>query len=264
VLRGGFMFRYEYPQFEKKHLLRVEMIEQLRDFPLRYLHLSFGEYCDGIVSGCRIAWDNGRLTVFPGILYRSGNLYFMDKPYIMECLAENRVRYLKIQFLTEAVEKEWRIGSTRIVLEDKKPDLACEMELCRFRLQKGARLRDTYENFEDCSTEYDVINQIHAPFAAKEYSTLHPSILKQYARETLRNQVSDPYDVSFAINIMSNGGMISAECIWEYLDVRLDGSLESKENQDMYQGLLRVLKEQEPRVRRRGGNDSGIEGVWLM
>ena len=88
------MFQYVYPQFEKKRLLRVEMLDQLRDYPKDYLQLSYQGYSDGIVSGCKVSWDEGRLTLLPGIVWKGGNLYFMKEPYTVDCQAENQVRYL--------------------------------------------------------------------------------------------------------------------------------------------------------------------------
>lgn len=46
------MFYYEYPKFEKKHLLTTEMLEQLRDHPRYYSELLFYGYGNGIVNGC--------------------------------------------------------------------------------------------------------------------------------------------------------------------------------------------------------------------
>lgn len=41
------MFKYVYPQFEKKRLLRGEMLDQLRDYPKNYIKMSFQGYGDG-------------------------------------------------------------------------------------------------------------------------------------------------------------------------------------------------------------------------
>lgn len=248
------MFKYIYPQFEKKRLLRIEMLDQLRDYPKDYLSLIYQDYGDGIVSGCQVSWDEERLTVAPGIVRRGGNLYFMTEPYTMDCRAEDKVRYVKIQFLAEGREAGKVMGTTRMILDGECPDPACEIELCRFRLQEGARLRSRHENFEDYATEFDTVNLIHVPFAAQGGSTLAPCMLKQYAAETLRNRARDPYDVSFAMNVSANDGVVSPECILEYLDVRLEGCLKSKSNQDIYRGFLKVLREQE-----RSGRKSGTQ-----
>lgn len=256
------MFRYEEPQFEKKRLLRIEMLEELRDYPRSYWKIFYRGYSQGIISGCEITWDSGVLTIAPGILYHGGNLYFMEHPYTLECRAEDKVRYLKVQFLTEVRENGKITGDTRIMLDDKKADSSCEIELCRFRLQEGARLRDSYENLEDYSTEYDTINLIHAPYAAPGQSTLHPQILRQFAKECLESQMGDSLDTSFAMNILGNYGQIPESGIRIYLNTRL-GQAEA-DNQGLYTGLLEILKNQKQGTAYRGRNDGKKKQVMLL
>ena len=51
LMGGDGMFQYDYPQFEKKRLLRVEMLDKLRDYPKNFIDLSFQGFGDGVVSG---------------------------------------------------------------------------------------------------------------------------------------------------------------------------------------------------------------------
>jgi len=62
------MFQYKYPVFEKKTLLRVEMLEQLRDYPKGYLRLVYQNFSNGIVNGCNITWKDRKLMISPGII----------------------------------------------------------------------------------------------------------------------------------------------------------------------------------------------------
>lgn len=251
------MFQYEYPQFEKKRILRTEMLDKLRDYPKNFLDLSFQEFGDGVVNGCAITWDDGRLTISSGIIYWKGKLYLLEQPFIMECKAEDKFRYLKIQFLAEVREAGRIMGNTRVFLEDKKPDPACEMELCRFRLQEGARLRDSHESLHDYSTEYDTINLIHQPYAVTGGSTLNPKIIRQFSKEMLRSQSTDPYDISFSMNAMANYGLVSVDCLREYLSARLGEEYGEKGNAGIYRGLLECLKNQSNGdVKREKGNQS--------
>lgn len=238
------MFYYKEPIFQKKKLLRIEMLEQLRDYPRDYLKLYFQGYGDGIVCGCQIMWDNEQLVIAPGILYHAGKLYFMEKSYQMECHAEDKMKYLKVQFMTEIQEEGKIEGNTRIVLDDRKPDAACEMELCRFRLQEGARLRDTYEDFEDYATEYDTINRIHVPFALYGQAMIWPEILKQFAKEILEIKTKNIYDASFAMNILANQGKIPADCVDSYLKIRLEREKTEIGNHSIYKGLQEVLRQE--------------------
>lgn len=258
------MFHYDYPQFEKKRILRVEMLDKLRDYPKNFLELSFREYGDGVVNGCQISWDNGRITISPGIIYHNESLYFMEQPYVMDCRAEDKIRHLKVQFLAEVREAGKIMGNTRIFLEDKKPDPACEMELCRFRLQEGARLRDSHESLQDYSTEYDTINLIHQPYAAAGGSTLNPEIVRQFSKEMMRSRSTDPLDVSFSMNALSAHGLVAADCIREYLSARLGEEYGDKGNTGIYRGLLECLKNQRNGEIRRGTGNQNKRSVMLL
>ena len=236
------MFHYEEPIFQKKRLLRIEMLEQLRDFPRDYLKLQFRGYSDGVLCGCQISWDNGHMEIAPGILNRGGRLYIMREPWQLECSPEDRMRYLEVQFMAEVHEEGKIEGNTRIVLDEHKADSACEMELCRFRLQEGARLRDSYENFEDYATEYDTINRIHVPFASYGQATVWPEIMRRFAEEILQVRNNNVHDISFAMNVLASHGEAPAGYIGSYLKVRMGERYIGNGNQGMYEGLLEVLR----------------------
>lgn len=256
------MFKYVYPQFEKKRLLRGEMLNQLRDYPKNYIEMSFRGYGNGIVTGCEITWDSGRLTIAPGMILYRDNLYMMETPYQIECLALDRLRYLKVQFLAEEREEGSIAGNTRISLDEEKPNQACELELCRFRLQEGAKLRDVYEGFEDFSTPYDTINLIHAPYAAEGGSTLNPMLLKTFAKEMMRKESNEIMDSILSMNILAGSGHVSVDFIQEYLYVRTGEKRD--ENINIYRGLLDVLKSQKSGGSMKAKNAQQTKGVMLL
>lgn len=256
------MFKYVYPQFEKKRLLRGEMLEQLRDYPKNYIKMSFQNYGNGILSGCGISWDDERLTIEPGIILYRNNLYMMDTPYQLECRPLDRQRYLKVQFLAEERDNGSIVGNTRISLEEEAPNPACEIELCRFRLQAGARLRDNHEGFEDFSTMYDTINLIHAPYAVEGGSTLNPLLLKTFAKEMIRKKSEEVMDVIFSMNVLANHGHISGESVLEYLYARTGE--ETAGNLEIYRSLLEVLKLQKSRAPRREQGNQTTRSVMLL
>lgn len=235
------MFRYVHPCFQIKHVLQVEMLEQLRDYPKNFLELMFSGYENGIVTGCGLSWNNDKLTVEPGIIYYNYNLYLMKECHVLECRHESERQYLKVEFLEEMQEPNQTVGMGRLILSKVKADPACELELGRFLLQEGARLRSQYENFEDYATNYDTINLIHVPYAAKGEAALHPGILKQFAKEALQNGWNNPYDISFLMNILALDGNIARDCIKEYLNAR-GVQLKNTDNKTLYEGLLHMLK----------------------
>lgn len=235
------MFCYKIPQFEKKHLLRVEMLEQLRDFPRDYLEILYSGYSDGIVCGCTPGWAQGKLSIEPGILRYKGNLYFLKEPFILTCTAQDKIRYLKVQFLPTVKENGILMGKTRIYLDDIAPNFVSEIELCEFRLQDGARLRDTYENFADCITEFDTIHLLNVPWASPGRPTIHPKVLRQYAVEILNKKNRESVDTSFAIGILTNGGVMPEEAVRAYIDARTGGKT-AKGNKGLYDGLAEIIR----------------------
>lgn len=256
------MFKYVYPQFEKKRLLRGEMLDQLRDYPKNYIEMSFHGYGDGIVTGCEVTWDSGRLTIAPGMVLCRDHLYMMEAPYQMECLALDRLRYLKIQFLAEEREEGCIVGNTRMSLDEEKPNQACEIELCRFRLQEGAKLRDTYEGFEDFSTLYDTVNLIHVPYAAEGESTLNPVLLKTFAKEMMQKESGEVMDYIFSMNVLSSSGHVPVELIQEYLNGRIGEKMEG--NLNLYRSLLDVLKSQKAGGSMKTKNAQPARSVMLL
>ena len=270
------MFRYEYPLFEKKKVLRIEMLEQLRDYPKNYLTLFYSGYGEGILCGCEITWEKEKLTIHPGIINHGGNLYFMEDIYTVDCPANGKVRYVKVKFLKEIIESGKIIGNAEIIFDEIIPDSSSEMELCRFRLQDGSRLRYRQENFHDHSTEYDTVNLLYTPYASRGKSTLHPAVLMAYAKETIGSGAVNVYDVSFAMKVLANDGIVSANCIREYIDARLEGikpyygekqtasGIPLFDGYEMYQGLLKVLEKQERQNREITAVTTERKGVMLM
>ena len=72
------MFSYRYPQFESKRLLRAEMLNELRDYPIRFMKAMWDGYAQGIAAGCAISWSKDVLTVSGGAIYRNKQFYFME------------------------------------------------------------------------------------------------------------------------------------------------------------------------------------------
>ena len=250
------MFRYEYPEFKNKQLLKADMLELLRDYSRQSAQLLFQGYGNGIMNGCELTWSDGWLTVNSGVIYRNGNLYFMDKPYRLECQAENQQRYLAVKFQQEKKQMNKISGETRIYLRREPVRTQDEMELCRFQLQEGSRLRSVYKDFQDYSTEYDTINTIHAPFAGAAGTTMNPEILLQYAEEMMETEMTDAFDIGFVMNILANDGRVSRMVIKRYVMKSSKRDKSSDTNGDLYQELLKGLSNRKRQV--NGGDQSGV------
>lgn len=265
------MFKNSYPLFEEKHLLTKEMLENLRDYPRMVTDHLFSDFADGIVSGCKITWDQGELMVGSGMVWRKGKLYFMKEAFRVACGAMDSVRYLKIRFTDCSQETGGMTERGEIVLEDRRVDSEREMELCRFRLQEGAKLRYKYENFEDYSTKFDTVDQIDTPYAAKGKSTMKPELLVQYAREMIKKGSFNPLDAAFSMEILAQDGRISMEGILAYIEGRIEGrdgdqayGSESGGGRGVYWNLLKILKEPDTAAVTPGGMPDGKNRKILL
>ena len=48
------MYKNNKPLFEAGKILKIQMLEELRDFNRDYLDIRYEEYTDGIIKGCAI------------------------------------------------------------------------------------------------------------------------------------------------------------------------------------------------------------------
>ncbi len=256
------MFHYEYPEFKNKQLLKASMLEQLRDYPKHMIELLFQGYGNGIMSGCELSWNDKGLIVNSGIIYWNGILYFMENPYQIECRSEDLQLYLVVKFAESKKQPDRTFGDTKIYFRKDPVRMQDEMELCRFRLQEGARLRNVYKDFRDYSTEYDTINMIHSPFAAVGSSTISPAILIQFAKEMMETEMTDVFDVGFVMNLLANDGRVSKQLLIQYLTKKNAEGMVLNSQGDLYQMLLSILAD-----RKRygaGGREKNAIGKRIM
>lgn len=180
------MFQNIYPVFEPKRLLKKEMLENLRDFPRSLFGLQYQNYSDGILYGCDITGTETGMILLPGILCYKGVPYFLERPYPVSCKAEGKMAYVKVHFWDKTIGSGGEEYLSQIIVDEQEPDAEQELELARFKLQAGARLRSDYVDFYDYETEFDTVNRIYVPYAAPDHPGIWPQILKSFARELLK------------------------------------------------------------------------------
>lgn len=236
------MFQNIYPVFEPKRLLKKEMLENLRDFPRSLFDLQYQNYSDGILTGCGIRAAETGFTVLPGILCYKGVPYFLDRPYPVSCRAEGRLVYVKVHFWDKAMGNGGEEFLSQIAVDEQEPDAGQELELARFKLQPGARLRSEYVDFYDYETEFDTVNRIHAPYAAPEHLGIWPEILKSFAREVLQHPVTNSWDQAFCLGCLQLKEAMPYEAVCAYLNARLSRHKEYT-NLQVYSALKSILRE---------------------
>lgn len=256
------MFQNTYPVFEAKRLLKKEMLENLRDFPRNLFDLQYQAYSDGILTGCAIKGNETGLTILPGVVLYKGVPYFLTEPYSVSHTAEGKLVYVKVHFWDKAIGTGGEEFFSQIVVDEQEPDAEQEMELARFKLQPGARLRSEYVNFYDYETEFDTVICIHAPYAAPEHSSMCPQICQSFAREMMKHPITDTWDSAFCISCLQMTETMSYEALRGYLNMRLGRNREYT-NAQIYAALKSILRENGRRE-----DESGCapkkEGTLLM
>ena len=243
------MNEQKYPQLERLHILRTETLCSIRDRAFDGLQLFLKNYSDGIVSGCELKTTKKSITLTSGIILHNNFLYFIKDEMSIDYAPTEKYVMLKIIFLPEILSENFLQRDVKLVLSEmideeksEEKNLADnEMELCRFKLKSGAILRTNHTDFFDFATEFDTINFINVPYVDKNFSTLSPEIIFEFANEA-KDYELETEDFIFCQNALS-GKIISAEQIAFYIEHRLKIELPDKKNQTLYEHLCLILQE---------------------
>lgn len=139
------MFTYSYPHFNKGRILKTSMLEGLRDFPRDFIELYYRGYADGILAGAEVEVFPDKLFVAPGMVLHKGRLYMLTEPMELAYQATGRVNVLKLRFTAEETVSDMTISHSELLLDEETTCTSRELELARFKLKEGARLRRDYQ-----------------------------------------------------------------------------------------------------------------------
>jgi hypothetical protein len=115
------------------------------------------------------------------------------------------------------------------------------MEMGRFKLKKGSRLRTQYKDFWDMGTEYDTVNLIHVQQAARYSPTLSPAITTHFAREAFQYLNGHPLDSAFCTVCLATREPVGRELIEKYIINRLSRDSKEMSNIQLHEGLAEIL-----------------------
>ena len=216
------------------------MLENLRDYPRDFLDLYFQDYSNGIIAGVNIIVDETTLVITKGIVKYNNQLYMLQTDYELSYQATGKETMLKIRFTEEKNELEFTDFTTGIVLDGAMNLSHNELELGRFKLKPGARLRSAHIDFLDFATEYNTVNYIHCQYSGMHKSTYHPIILQYFAQELLKNRPTNPYDIAFALECL-NQDRVQRDVIDFYVSNRLGLDYQEYTNLQIHKYLSRIL-----------------------
>ncbi len=258
------MFKNIYPLFERKRVLKKEMLENIRDYPRDILRIFYQDYSDGILTGCGLEVRDGVLVIRPGIVYFKKIFYVLEEAFEAPYEPTGTTVYVKIDFMDRVRGSEQEEYLSQVVLGGEEADSSHEMELARFKLQHGARLRNAYTDFFDYNTEFDTVNIIHVPYAAPGKSSICPQIMKTFAQELMRHPLQSPWDYPFCMNCLHAYGAMPYEEVRDYLRARTKQDDREYDNGEIYRMLERILKETSGREGANQKADQGGRGLLLI
>ncbi len=250
------------PVFNDIHILRKSMLEALSDQAFLANQLLYQGYGDGILSGCKLTTTMDTIILNQGVLFLKEQMFLIKEPIGIHYSPTNTTMVLKIKLSEQIQDGNFLYRELELMLTEQQERLELELELCRFKLQEGARLRHEYQDFEDRSTEFDTINTIHSPFSAKGGSTLSPEILQNFSMDMLSEKGLSEMDRCVCLQLLSQDRPVSRQMLVAYLEGRNGKIMEDTSNYAIYAGLVRILKE--VREGRQRQSDKTDRKKWRM
>lgn len=233
------MIEIKYPFFKKDRILKIEMLESMRDFPRDVLDIYNENLSDGIVCGFIPNVDKEIITFSKGITKYNGNLYLVSKPISISYSETESDTMIKIKFYDETQDNDYKTIYIEIEIDDV--NIADnQQELGRFKLKKGAYLRSIYQDLYDFTTEYNTINIVNVKYAGYKESTINPLILKYFAEEAFKHKMQNSIDLSFCMLCM-NTEKIERKVLYNYISYRLDKDFNSLTNIEIHNDLVKIL-----------------------
>lgn len=245
------------PVFAGRRILKKESLWDIRDYTYAGWQLYYADHTDGLLKGCEIHAEDGRLVIGKGMLKFHDFIYLLMEEEEVAYQPKNRWQVLKAEFLEDETNLDYKAYRVRFFLDEELELGENQMEMCRFYLREGSALRDSYKNFADMSTEYDTVNLIRATVAGVGEKTLHPLVVNQFGEEIWNAKEKEPSDFAFSYMIASSKGKIERQSIIRYLQDK--GRKESEKNLSAWDNNM-IYAEMERILRHRGtGHGKGYD-----
>lgn len=206
-----------YPLFERNRILKKELLWSLRDYSFAHIGLEYRQYGQGILKGCHVRIEGEQLVVSPGMIKFRDFVYLITEEERVSYEPTDQVTALKMRFAAAQETPDHILYGMEIVLDERVETGENELEVCRFRLQRGAWLRETYKSFEDMGTQYNVLNYIHASWGSLRGSTMCPVLTQRFAQELLETNGCGDMDAQFAYLCMNRGDALPRDILTDYI-----------------------------------------------
>lgn len=233
------------PVFAGRRILKKESLWDIRDYTYAGWQLYYAEYTDGLLKGCDIRAEDGRLVIGKGMLKFHDFIYLMMEEERVDYQPKNRWQVLKAEFSEDETNLDYKAYRVRFFLDEEMELGENQIEMCRFYLREGSVLRDSYKNFADMSTEYDTVNLICATVAGVREKTLHPVVVRQFGEELWNMEEKDQFDFGFCSLVWNTQGRVERKVIAAYLSNKMKKAVVDKimsyDNQMVYEKLENIV-----------------------
>lgn len=236
------------PLISEGHILTRTILQAWSDHVFLVDRYLYKGYADGILAGCELTTTEDTIILNEGLILFEQEVFLLKEPMTVKYEPTNTTVLLKVCFSNEMRDASYRYREVDIALTDQTVLQKGELELCRFKLQEGAKLRYRYQDFWDRNTEYDTLNRIHTPYAAGVSSTLAPDITKSFAREMLAISTVPDFDALFCMQILSSERPVTKDALVGYLERRNKAKVEDTTNYGIYLELAKILQKEKKTV----------------
>lgn len=231
------------PVFKPGNILTHEMLQLLKEYAIDNTAVQFEGYSDGVLKGCRITTALGVLTVGKGVVLVKSKPFYIRTEKTIRTESHDNEQMLVVRASEEEYCVDFVVREVEILLVSPEDLLSDDVELCRFRLQRGALLRSEYRDYKDMDTEYDTVCIKYAKWAAYGGESIAPEILHKFAEEAQKNRTEDPRDLQFLSRIAAlNGTTLNPGELNLYLSWRLNQANQKRGTGEIYDGLSQVLE----------------------
>lgn len=230
-----------YPAFERGRIMKKELLWALRDYSYSALHLRYQDYPDGIISGCGIRIEENILYIAPGVIKCQGFVFLLTKEQWIEYAPTDRYISLKFRLAKKEELADYTRYITEFVLDENLERQPNEIEICRFKLKEGARLRTDYKDFFDIQTEFDTVNLADATWSASGGNTLSKEVTDCFARKVLECGKAQDGDIQFAYLLLQSKEAVRYEVLADYVYRKTGRTGRCDSVQELFHALEDIL-----------------------
>jgi len=241
-----------------------ELLQCLRDIAYDEQNLRYGEYSDGIITGCNLVEENMTIGLVSGMVKFGGRIYKLNKKTLIPYEPTDELTILKLRFNPQIASRDYIHYKAELILDTDAYIKPHEMEMGRFKLKRGSRLRTEYKDFWDMTTEYDTVNLIHIKQAAPIKATLTSNITRLFGLEAYPCISGNALDAAFCTQALGSGGGVNRILIEQYVCNRLGQTYNgTMDNERLYTALGEVLSLITGRAGVEKGHGHG-DGILLL